>query len=200
MSTRPQIANCPDAMTFRQWYYLKAELVAYARAQQVSAAGGKSEIADRIAHFLDTGERLKPARAPKPKSKVDWHSTSVTDATIITDSYRNTQKVRRYFASQIHGFALSIPLVTWIKAKVGKTMGYAVIEANRLKAAKAQGHQQPDQPDTHYSAYTRAYFAAVPDGSKAEVRALWASRRARPGPYVFHLDDLTLNGRAGARR
>jgi len=80
----------------------------------------------------------------------------------------------------------------WMKANVGKTMADAVVEAKRLKAAKRKGVKQPDQPHNQYNAYTRAYFAAVPNGTQQEVRALWAARRKRPGPYVFDLSDLDL--------
>lgn len=190
MSDRPEIAECPDAATFRQWYYLKEELVAYARANQLSASGGKFDIADRIAHFLDTGERLKPTKTPKITSQFDWHRADLSDATVITDSYKNTQNVRHYFKARLPGFAFSIPLMDWMKANVGKTLGEAVVVAEEIAAAKKAGRKQPNQPHNQYNAFTRAYFAAVPDGTQDEVRQLWRWRRMRPGPYVFQRTDL----------
>lgn len=190
MSDRPEIADCSDAATFRKWYYLKTELVAFARSNKISASGGKFEIADRIAHFLDTRERLAPSRRVQVTSTFDWHSADLTDATVITDSYKNTQNVRRYFKGRIPGFAFSIPLMDWMKANVGKTLGQAVIAAEEIAAAKKAGRKQPDQPHNQYNAFTRAYFAAVPNGTQHEVRQFWKWRRTRPGPYVFHLTDL----------
>ncbi|MEL6640667.1 MAG: DUF6434 domain-containing protein [Pseudomonadota bacterium] len=190
MSERPAISDCIDADTFRQWYFLKEELVAYARSQNISTVGGKFEIADRIAHFLETGERLEPDRKPKPVSTFDWHGAELTDATVITDNYKNTQNVRRYFKTRMPGFAFSIPLMDWMKLNLGKTLADAVHAAEQIAAEKKEGKKQPDQPHNQYNAYTRAYFAAVPDGSQEEVRKLWAARRKEPGPYVFDTEDV----------
>lgn len=190
MSERPEIADCPDAATFRQWYYLKEELVAYARANKIVSSGGKFDIADRIAHFLDTGERLKPKKAAKATSKFDWHSADLTDDTVITDSYKNTQNVRRYFKARLPGFAFSIPLMDWMKANIGKTLGEAVLVAEHIAADKKAGKKQPNQPHNQYNAFTRAYFAAVPHGTQEEVRAFWSARRQRPGPHTFDFSEL----------
>ena len=193
MTERPEISDCADAATFRKWYYLKEELIAFARDHGLKTVGGKFDIADRIAYYLDTGE-APPAepKKSKPKSKFDWHSAELRDDTVITDSYKNTQNVRRYFKTHIDGFSFSIPLMDWMKANVGKTLSDAVEEAKRVKEAKRKGVKQPDQPHNQYNAYTRAYFDAIPSGTQKEVRALWAERRKRPGPYVFKVEDLEL--------
>lgn len=194
MTDRPEIADCADGQTFRQWYYLKEELAAFARDHGIQSTGGKFDIADRIAYYLDTGEAPPRRQNRKVTSDFDWHSAELTDETIITDSYKNGQNVRRYFKQHIDGFSFSIPLMDWMKANVGKTLGDAVVEAKRIKEEKRKGVKQPDQPHNQYNAYTRAYFAAIPDGTQAQVRALWAERRKRPGPYVFDPKDLDLLG------
>jgi len=193
MTQRPEITACPNAATFRKWYYLKTELVDFARANGIKTTGGKFEIADRIAHFLDHG--AAPVEAKKTKkltSKFDWHGAPLSDATVITDNYKNTQNMRRYMQARIPGFKFSIPFMDWMKANVGKTLGEAVIVAKQIDAEKKAGKKQPDQPHNQYNAYTRAYFAQVPNGTQAEVRKLWALRRRHPGPYVFDLSDLDL--------
>jgi len=192
MTVRPDISDCADGATFRKWYYLKEELVAFARDHGIQSTGGKFDIADRIAHYLDHGEAPPAQKARKPTSKFAWHKAELTGETIITDSYRNGPNVRRYFEQHIDGFAFSIPLMDWMKANVGKTLADAVVEAKRIREDKRKGVKQPDQPHNQYNAYTRAYFAAVPNGSHKEARALWAERRKHPGPYVFDIKDLEL--------
>jgi len=192
MTDRPDISDCADAATFRQRYYLKEELVAFARDHGIQSTGGKFDIADRIAYYLDHGEAPPVQKVRKPTSKFAWHKAKLTDETVITDSYRKGPNVRRYFEKHIDRFAFSIPLMEWMKANVGKTLADAVVEAKRIKDAKRKGVKQPDQPHNQYNAYTRAYFAVVADGTQEEVRALWAERRKRPGPFVFHLKDLDL--------
>ncbi len=193
MTDRPDIAHCPDAATFRQWYYLKAELIDYARSKGLRTTGGKFEIADRIAYFLDNGQPPPEApKASKPTSKFDWHSAPLSPETVITDSYKNSQNMRRFMQAQIPGFKFSIPFMDWMKANTGKTLADAVAAAKAISADKKAGVKQPNQPHNQYNAYTRAYFDAVPDGSQVELRRLWALRRQRPGPYVFAPEDLLL--------
>ncbi|MEO0903864.1 MAG: DUF6434 domain-containing protein, partial [Pseudomonadota bacterium] len=151
------------------------------------------EIADRIAYFLDHGTPPVEAKTrQRITSKFDWHSEPLTPDTVITDSYKNTQNMRRFMQGAIPGFKFSIPFMDWMKANVGLTLADAVTAAKQIEADKKAGKKQPDQPHNQYNAYTRAYFAHVPDGTQKELRSLWALRRKQPGPYVFAPDDLDL--------
>ncbi|PJI92296.1 hypothetical protein BC777_1141 [Yoonia maricola] len=193
MTDRPDIAHCTDAATFRKWYYLKDELVTYARSKGIKTAGGKFEIADRIAYFLDHGE--PPVEAKKTKrvqSKFDWHSEPLGPETVITDSYKNTQNMRRFMQAAIPGFKFSLPFMDWMKANAGRNLADAVIAAQKIEADKKAGKKQPNQPHNQYNAYTRAYFTHAPNGTHKELRRLWALRRQKPGPYVFAPADLDL--------
>jgi Domain of unknown function (DUF6434) len=59
----------------------------------------------------------------------DWHSHSITRQTPITQSYRNTQNVRRYFTAQCGSeFRFDRPFMAWMKSATGKTMGDAADE------------------------------------------------------------------------
>ena len=55
MSERPVLDRNLDSKTFRDFYYLKEELVNFCRENGIPVSGGKIEITDRIAYFLDTG-------------------------------------------------------------------------------------------------------------------------------------------------
>ena len=67
----------------------------------------------------------------------NWHSSEITRATPITKSYRNTQKVRRFFEAECgNDFKFDRPFMEWLKAAVGQTMGDAVAEWHRRKALK----------------------------------------------------------------
>ena len=192
MTDRPDIADCPDAATFRQWYCLKSELMDFARKHGPQTSGEKFDIADRIAYFLDHGTPLPKAKRAKGTSTFDWSTAALSDDTAITDSYRNGQNVCRYFTQHIPQFAFSIRLMDWMKANTGKTLADAVVVAKQIAADKQAGVKERDQPHNQYNAYTRAYFEACPDGTQAEVRALWAARREKRGPYVNDPADLDL--------
>ena len=56
MSDRPEFNRQLDGQTFRSYYYLKDELVAFCRENNLPVSGGKLELTERIAYFLDTGD------------------------------------------------------------------------------------------------------------------------------------------------
>jgi len=67
----------------------------------------------------------------------DWHSGDIARATPITKSYRNTQKVRRFFKAECGAdFKFDRAFMAWLKAAVGQTMGDAVDEWHRREGAK----------------------------------------------------------------
>ena len=67
----------------------------------------------------------------------DWHSGDITRVTPITKSYRNTQKVRRFFKVECGGdFKFDRSIMAWLKAAVGQTMGDAVDEWHRRESAR----------------------------------------------------------------
>ena len=51
---RPEIGDIRCVRKLRRWYWRKDELVAHARAIGLKTGGGKFQILDRIAHFIDT--------------------------------------------------------------------------------------------------------------------------------------------------
>ena len=55
---RPELNNKLDSKTFKEYYYLKEELIDFCRKNNLQTTGGKIELTDRISKFLDTGERI----------------------------------------------------------------------------------------------------------------------------------------------
>jgi hypothetical protein len=67
----------------------------------------------------------------------DWHSGDLTRATPITQSFRKTQNVRRFFKAHCgEEFRFDRDFIAWLKAAVGQTMGEAVDEWRRREATK----------------------------------------------------------------
>jgi hypothetical protein len=67
----------------------------------------------------------------------DWHRGEITHATVITKSYRNTQKVRRFFKAECgDDFKFNRSFMAWMKSAAGETMGDAVAEWRRRTAEK----------------------------------------------------------------
>ena len=64
--------------------------------------------------------------------KFDWHSDPITHQTPVTESYRNTQNVRRFLKAQCgNHFRFDRPFMAWIKDGTEKTMGDVAKEWTR---------------------------------------------------------------------
>lgn len=57
MSERPKLDNTLDVNTFKEYYYLKEELIDFCRKNDLQITGGKLELTYRIDNFLDTGKK-----------------------------------------------------------------------------------------------------------------------------------------------
>lgn len=64
----------------------------------------------------------------------DWHSALLTKDTIITDDYKNSQNVRRFFVAALGSeFKFSVKFMAWLKSNSGKTLGDACLEYEGMK-------------------------------------------------------------------
>jgi len=196
VDARPDISTLKTGSDLRRWYWRKAELVDHARSLGLRTSGGKFEILDRIAHFLDTGEapRAKPRKA---SSRFDWHGADLTPETRITDSYRNTQNVRRFFKSQVgEGFKFNIEFMAWMKANTGRTLAEACDEYRAMRAREAApGFQSQIADHNQFNQYTRDFLAANPKLGLDDVRRVWAQKIQQPsetGRHTYDPSDLEL--------
>lgn len=66
---RPALNRSLDASTFRNHYYLKEELVCFCRASGLPVTGGKIELTERIACFLE-GKPVERVKVTKVRTKL----------------------------------------------------------------------------------------------------------------------------------
>ncbi len=197
-AARPDMASISTGQELRRWYWLKSELQDQARTLGLRTTGGKFQILDRISHFLDTGERIFPGDIKtNTRSKFDWHSEPLSPDTVIADSYKNTQNVRRFFKAQLgKGFKFNIEFMAWMKANTGKTLAEACTEFRAMKARESEpGYHSEIADHNQFNQYTRDFLADNPDLGMEEVRRFWALKSALPsedGRHRYDPSDLTL--------
>ena len=195
---RPPIEEIRSSEELQRWYWLKSELEAEARRNKIRLSGGKFTILNRLCHFLDTGDRIWPGdKRRQIKSKFDWHCEPLTTETVITDSYKNTQNVRRFFKEHAgQSFKFNIEFMAWMKANEGKTLAEAVVEYQEMRQREKQpGHASVIAPHNQFNQYTRDFLKDNPDMGMEEVRKYWALKRALPsetGLHVYEPSDLKL--------
>ena len=198
---RPEITSVTDSAELRRWYWTKDELLSECRRLGLRASGGKFRLLDRICHFRDTGEVAFPGdKKPTIKSKFDWHSAALSPDTVITDSYKNSQNVRRFFKAHVGDhFKFNIASMAWMKENVGKTLADAVEAIKALEAeAKQPGFQSKIADHNQFNQYTRDFLADNPQMGMKDVRHFWALKRALPsddGRHRYDPADLSLKAK-----
>lgn len=191
---RPNIEDISDSAELRRWYWLKTELAKEAKRLGLKSSGAKFTILERLCHFHDTGEMALPDdKAQRTTSKFDWHATDLTAETVITDNYKNTQNVRRFFKAHADpNFKFNISFMEWLKANVGKTLGdaaaYWLSQQDDKTETKIKPHNQLNQ-------YLRDFMADNPALGIEDARRAWALKKELPsetGRRRYERSDLDL--------
>lgn len=177
-AARPPLDSSISAQDFKAFYWLKEELVEFCRANGLSRNGSKQEIAARIVHFLETGERDTPQPASRNRSAAANELPALE--TLITADYRSSQINRAFFQSVIgKSFHFSTAFQQFFKDNVGKTFADAVDHWYVLQAQEKQpDHLKPIAPQFEYNQFTRDYYQQHPGVARSEVIRAWKQHKS----------------------
>lgn len=199
MSERPRLEKGLDGETFRSFYYLKEELTDFCRENGLPVSGGKMELTDRIAHFLDTGEIAKVqtgSRAQGGKEqtgsrrKVDVQE--ITEETLIEDHFVCSEKHRAFFQSRIgKGFSFNVAFQKWLKSNTGKTYAQAIEAYDRILEEKKRT-KTTIEPQFEYNTYIRDFFADNPGTSLEQAIWCWKYKKSQQGHNRYEKSDLSV--------
>lgn len=182
MNERPELNRELDGMTFRNFYYLKQELVDFCRENALPVSGGKIELTDRIACFLDTGKVLPSWAAGK--------AIQITDDTIIEENLTCSETHRAFFIQRIgKGFSFNVPFQKWLKANAGKTYRGAVEAYHRILEEKKNGKTEISA-QFEYNTYIRDFFTENHGRSLEDAIACWKYKKSLPGHNRYEQSDL----------
>lgn len=191
---RPLLTKDISLRDFKDFYWLKEELVQFCRREGIKRSGGKMEIANRIEYYLRTGmEQFETSKhKKKPKSKFDWKNANLVTETIITDNYKNTENVRAFLKDRIGPqFKFSVRLMNWIKTNEGKTLQDVIDQWYILKKEnKERSLPKSIAPQFEYNTYLRDFLADNPDRSRQDGIELWKIKRTKRGNNVYKKSDL----------
>ena len=187
MSQRPDLSKELDGAAFRSFYYLKQELVDFCRENGLPASGGKIELTDRIAYFLDTGKVLAASVGRRPTVNVG----TITEDTVIEQNIVCSEKHRAFFREKIgKGFSFNVQFQKWLKANSGKTYGDAMKAYYRILEEKKQG--QTIDRQFEYNTYIRDFFKDNQGRSLEEAIACWKYKKSLPGHNRYEQSDLIV--------
>lgn len=186
MTKRPVLEKTLSSETFRDFYYSKEELVDFCRANGLPVSGGKIEITDRIAHFLDTGEVL-PISAPKKRAA---KMSGITMDAEIEANFVCSEKHREFFREHIgKSFSFNVAFQKWLKNNAGKTYGEAVAAYYKILDDKKKGTSEIDR-QFEYNAYIRDFFADNQGKALADAIKCWKYKKQLRGHNRYERSDL----------
>lgn len=186
MTERPVLDKTLDSTTFRNFYYLKEELVDFCRKNGLPVCGGKIELTDRIAYFLDSGEI---AAAAKVKKKVSRVSDICEDTKIETD-FVCSERHRAFFKAHIgSSFSFNVGFQQWLKTNEGKTYREAITAYKQILEDKKKGKKSIDK-QFEYNTYIRDFFADNQGKSLEEAIKCWKYKKQLPGHNRYEQADL----------
>ena len=190
MSDRPKLNRHLDEQTFRSYYYLKDELVAFCRENNLPVSGGKIELTERIAYFLNTGDILKASPNRKRTINVDL----ITENTIIEPDIVCSEIHRAFFKEKIgKSFSFNVLFQKWLKGNAGKTYGDAINAYYRILEAKKKGKTNIDK-QFEYNTYIRDFFEDNQGKSLEEAIICWKYKKGLQGHNRYEKSDLAALG------
>ena len=186
MTERPVLDKNLDSKTFRDFYYLKDELIDFCRNNSLPTSGGKLEITDRIAYFLDTGEILS-AMATKKKAVV---ALNICEDTKIESDFVCSERHRAFFKEHIgNSFSFNVAFQKWLKSNSGKTYKEAISAYYQILEDKKKGKTKIDK-QFEYNTYIRAFFADNRGKTLEEAIKCWKYKKQLQGHNRYEQSDL----------
>ena len=148
MTQRPILNTNLDSDSFRSYYYLKEELVEFCRNNGLLTSGGKVELTERIAYFLDTGKVKEVSKTKRNTVEVG----TLTEDTIIENNIVCSEKHRAFFKEKKKGktkidkqFEYNTYIRDFFEDNQGKSLDDA-IKCWKYKKSM-QGHNKYEKSD-----------------------------------------------------
>lgn len=186
MENRPELSERLSAKAFRSHYYLKEELVAFCKAAGLPAGGGKIELTERIARYLDTGTVLPARTTSRPAACAQV----LTEDAVIEENFVCSERHRAFFRERLGAsFSFNVPFQRWLKANAGKTYAEALEAYGRILADK-KARALPIDRQFEYNAYIRAFFADNPGKTLQQAIRCWQYKKALAGTHAYEPADL----------
>lgn len=186
MNDRPVLDRNLDSKTFRDYYYLKEELVNFCRENGIPVSGGKIEIADRIAYFLETGKILSVSSERKKGTAISVLSEDAK----IEANFVCSEKHRIFFREHIgNSFSFNVAFQKWLKNNTGKTYKEAIAAYYQILEDKKKGKTKIDK-QFEYNTYIRDFFADNKGKSLEEAIKCWKYKKQLQGHNRYERTDL----------
>lgn len=175
---RPDLSPNLSEEEFRRWYWLKDELMAFARSLGIRATGSKELLADRVAAELGGRTFAEPEPERVAAGGTAQLREPVSAQTVIPRGQRCSQVIRYWFTGQVgSSFHFDGAMRHFFSATDG---------TDTLADALAFWHKSRSTSSTtidaqfEYNRFTRAWHGENPTGTKEDLLVAWRTYRETP--------------------
>ena len=187
---RPDLDLKLSAGIFRQYYYLKEELVDFCRKNNLQATGSKSELSERIEVFLESGKRMRAER----KTQKTQSAGEIKPNNIIEENFVCSEKHRAFFKEQVgKSFSFNVTFQKWLKSNAGKTYAEAITAYHQILQEKKSAKGKCEiEKQFEYNTYIRDFFAANKDKTLEQAIKCWKFKKSQKGHNKYEDSDLAV--------
>jgi len=188
---RPILDNKISVENFKDFYWLKVELVDFCRKVGINSSGGKIEISNSIINYLENGKvvetkTIRKAKLPKP-------TAPISKDTIIGIEYRSYKEKKEFLKSVIGSkFHFTVHLLDYFKINTGKkTYGDLINEWYKEQGWKKDPNYVKEiAPQFEYNTYIRDFMNDNPEKSLKDAIKYWKIIKSKPGNNKYSKSDL----------
>lgn len=187
-SNRPELTKDLDSKTFKEYYYLKDELIAFCNNNNLQSVGSKEELTERIVTFLDTGERIS-------KSYVKSYNTGsgyIDLDSLIGENFVCSERHREFYIEHIgSSFKFIVGFQKWLKENPDKTYRDSIDAYYQILEEKKNGKSTIGK-QFEYNTYIRDFFEDNKGMSLDEAIKCWKYKKSLKGSNKYERSDLEI--------
>lgn len=188
MSKRPDLNIDLDSKIFKEYYYLKEELIDFCKKNYLQTTGGKIELTERITNFLDTGVKTHKIYTTKKTTIID----EITLDTVIEENFVCSEKHRAFYKEKIgKNFSFNIGFQKWLKSNFGKSYQDSITAYYKILENKKQNKETIDK-QFEYNTYIRDFFNDNKDKSLLQAIKCWKYKKNLRGHNRYEKEDLII--------
>jgi protein-arginine kinase activator protein McsA len=171
-------------------YFLKADLVALCKQNDLPSTGSKENLLEYICNFIEN----KSIEKAKSKQKIVNNNFEPSLNKIIDEQYSNNETHRAFFKKTIgEHFKFNVQFMNWMNEHKGKKSYQDAIEMyNQIAADKKSGKKTVIAKQFEYNQYTRDFFQNNPTLSKEDCIKCWNYKKKQIGKHMYEQKDLIV--------
>ena len=175
---RPPLSPAMTGTELNRWYWLKDELIEFARLLGIRTSGDKTTLTGRISAHLEGQSFHETSVEPRHAPARRQLQPPLFEDTLVPPGQRCCQILRAWFLERVGDtFRFDAAMRAFFAATDGtQTLGDAL----------EHWHRTRDTGTTHidaqfeYNLFTREWFSEHPQGTRAELLNAWWQYRRSP--------------------